>query len=102
MDANDLERELKNQSEAQNFTACIRIYYLLLLEKFDAKRLIRWRKAKTNRQYIIEIRKNAIRKDLKRLTRLYEDVWFGERQLDQEQYDFWSNEFEILMKQTKA
>lgn len=98
LDEAELNKALDQTSKEADFKSSIRIYYLMLLERLDKNRLIRWRKSKTNRQYIVEIRKKAIRKDLKRLTRVYEDVWFGEVNLSQDQFSYWSKEFEELMQ----
>lgn len=98
LDEAELNKALDQTSKEADFKSSIRIYYLMLLERLDKNRLIRWRKSKTNRQYIVEIRKKAIRKDLKRLTRVYEDVWFGEVSLSRDQFSYWSNEFEELMQ----
>jgi hypothetical protein len=101
LDLSDLERALREEVDQANFKACIRIHYLLLLEKLDSLRIIYWKKAKTNRQYILEIRKNEIQKDLRKLTRVYEDVWFGDFTIDQERYEIWAEEFKTVINSQK-
>jgi hypothetical protein len=100
LDLSDLERALNEEGELLNYKACIRIYYLLLLEKYDSLRMIYWKKDKTNRQYVIEIRKHEVKNDLKMLTRVYEDVWFGEFLLNKQQYEHWSQQFESIIKKS--
>lgn len=99
LDQSDLERALEYELDQSNFRACIRIYYLLLLESLDSQRKIHWKKDKTNRQYVLEIKEKPIRKNLKNMTKVYEEVWFGDYLLDQELYNHWSNKFQTIISQ---
>lgn len=98
LDQSDLERALDISLNGKDYRSSIRIYYLLLLEKLDRLKLIHWKKAKTNRTYILEVRGGtSLRKNLRTLTRVYEDVWFGEHDLSTDSFNKWSQEFKNLI-----
>ena len=101
LDLSDLERALIHSIDNQDFKSAIRVYYLILLERLDSLKLIKWRKAKTNRQYIIEMRNSDVEQDLRNLTRVYEDVWFGDLELNSHNFKVWEQRFKIIISSAK-
>lgn len=69
-----------------NFRQALRYYYLLLLREFSKQSLIRYEKNKTNQQYAEEIKNHKRGPDFRLATRYYNFVWYGERPLDEENY----------------
>ncbi len=69
------------------FRDAVRILYLMYLKKMSQVGTIRLRLNKSNKDYAGEIKDEITRKDFKRLSRLYDYVWFGQFTLaDQEFY----------------
>lgn len=68
-----LQQAIKNQ----NYPLAIRLFYLDILKKMAAKELIKWKKDKTNQEYIHELEQNELLVPFKKITRIFERVWYG-------------------------
>jgi hypothetical protein len=76
---------LKQALAAKNFKLAVRLYYLSLLKNLHDAGLIHWEKDKTNRDYLGELfSKEAYYNDVRKLTRNYEEVWYGDRAMADE------------------
>lgn len=82
----DLERFLRESLSAGEFNIAIRVYYLILIRELSDHDHIRWKKDKTNREYLVEMRPHAKYKEFFDLTRIFEYVWYGE--MDLKESDF--------------
>jgi len=75
----DIEALLAQARREGNFRLAIRLYYLAILTRLHALGIIGWKKDKTNRDYLAELHaKEYHYADIRRLTVLYEAVWYGE------------------------
>lgn len=82
----DLERILRLALEKNDFRAAIRIYYLKIIKEMSIQNWISWKKDKTNRQYIGELRGKPQQGDFRELTRAFELIWYGELNITAEDY----------------
>ena len=83
----DLPKLIQAAINDENYKLAIRYYYLLLLKNLSEKELISWQQEKTNEDYIKEIAlSNHLNNDFKKLTYLYDYVWYGEFLIDQEKF----------------
>ena len=78
----DLQRFLREALEKGNYSQAVRIYYLQVIKDLSKKEAILWRKEKTNRDYIREMRNHPLSTDFRTATRTYEAVWYGNGELD--------------------
>ena len=79
--------ELINQARAAgNYKTAIRLWYLFLVKSLSNKKLIVWKKDKTNVQYLRELEDAEVKIAFKEITRLYEYVWFGDFVVDQQKF----------------
>jgi hypothetical protein len=91
----DLAALIRQARERGNFRDAIRLYYLALLKNLHAAHLIAWKKDKTNREYLAELfTANRYFDEMRRLTLLYEQVWYGERALDTASFEQLTLQFE--------
>lgn len=76
----DLDRFLREALAKNDFRLAVRIYYLAIIKELSLKDLIRWKKDKTNREYLNEVvsRKPEIYQDFRETTLAYEKVWYGD------------------------
>lgn len=65
-----------------NYRLAVRFYYLLCLQQLSGKELIDWQVQKTNHEYIFEIADPKIRQHFRRVTDLYDYIWYGSFTLD--------------------
>ncbi len=82
LDETDLIPFLQAALDAQNYALAIRLYYLQIIKNLAAGGLIRWSKEKTNRDYLHEMRTHRLSSEFRRLTALYERVWYGNQAPD--------------------
>jgi hypothetical protein len=83
----DLPKLIKAAINDGNYKLATRYYYLLLLKSLSEKELISWQQEKTNEDYIRELSLNeTLHKEFKKLTHLYDYVWYGEFLIDKEKF----------------
>lgn len=81
----------------------VRLYYLSLLKRLHALEIIDWKKDKTNRDYLSELfARNFYFSQVRRLTILYEAVWYGERDISATSFKSLSAEFESVFEMIKS
>ena len=82
----DLEKLLRLALEANDFRAAVRILYLSTIQQLNAQGLIHWKKDKTNKDFLREMRTHGDYKTFRDITLAYEIVWYGDRQIEQPQF----------------
>ncbi len=83
----DMEILIDQSLADKNYMMAIRLYYLWAIKELSNKKLIKWKRDKTNRDYIREMRKTDLNKSFREVTRIFERVWYGQQeQLDQSDY----------------
>ena len=83
----DLPKLIQEAISEGNYQLAVRYYYLLLLKKLSDKEFISWQQEKTNEDYIKELSsKKQLYTDFKKLTYLYDYVWYGEFSIDEEKF----------------
>ncbi|MFN0274465.1 MAG: hypothetical protein ACKVPJ_01870 [Chitinophagales bacterium] len=83
----DLERFLREALQRKDFRLAIRIYYLMILQALHEKEIISWRKNKTNKDYVIETSDRMFSQQFAGNTLLFEYVWYGEKMLEEVQFN---------------
>lgn len=90
----DFEKLIQKSVESDEKRLTIRYYYLWLLKKMSEKQLIEWDVEKTNSDYLYEIKDEAQKEDFAYLSYLYNNIWYGEFELDDETFAKARNSFE--------
>lgn len=98
----DLERVLQQMLNEKNYKAAVRILYLLVIKELWNKQFINWKKDKTNFDYLSEMRANEKFAQFNRLTFLYELVWYGDRALNENEYQELSPLYRNFVDSVKA
>ena len=78
----DLDRFIREALEKENYSQAVRLYYLAIIKELSLKRWIRWKKDKTNRDYIRELSNTDFQGSFRNVTRMFERVWYGKQKLD--------------------
>jgi hypothetical protein len=93
----EIDRLLREALSSGNYKLAVRIYFLGLLKKLDEGGIIHWKKDKTNRDYLSEIFKKSFHfEDIQQLTRVYEEVWYGEHTFPTETYHEIISSFKVV------
>ena len=90
----DFEKLIQKSLESGENRLTIRYYYLWLLKKMSEKQIIEWDVEKTNSDYLYEIKNEAQKEDFAYLSYLYNNIWYGEFELDEETFAKARNAFE--------
>lgn len=93
----DLMKWLRKSLENKNYKLGLRIYYLMVIKELVELGWIKWQKEKTNGQYLREMRKRPNYKAFFRLTRIFEYVWYGDKQVKEASFNKVSGEFKDFL-----
>ncbi len=77
-----LEDFIQEAIRKENYALAIRLYYLEALKVLSQQKQISWKKDKTNRDYLFEMRNSKRYPAFQEITRLFERVWYGNRSID--------------------
>jgi len=81
----DLDKLLKEALLDHNYRLALRYRFLIILQKLDLKKLVKWNKQKTNRNYVNEI-SNPLRGDFRSITNIFDRAWYGNENISGEDY----------------
>lgn len=94
----DIQKLIKDALAQNNFRLAIRYYYLYILKLLTERELIDWQLQKTNDDYINELIPKELKSPFSRATLLYDYIWYGEFNIDQERYAKAEQVFDSLKK----
>ncbi|MFM9985238.1 MAG: DUF4129 domain-containing protein [Flavobacteriales bacterium] len=77
----DLERFLRMSLEAGDYKTAIRILYIMIIQRMHERNWIIWKKDKTNRDYLNEVRSRKSYGQFRDITLVYEIVWYGDNEI---------------------
>lgn len=83
----DFEKLIKDTLNSGDRRLAIRYYYLWLLKKMSEKSIIDWNAEKTNSDYLYEIQSESLKKDFNYASYLYNYIWYGEFDLDDDTFE---------------
>lgn len=98
----DLEIALDKAIAEGDFKTAIRIYYLMIIKELSVKQWIKWKRDKTNGEYVREMRDRNEFDAFSRLTLMFETVWYGDTNIDKELFDRLSPDMERFVKHIKT
>jgi hypothetical protein len=87
LDEADLDPFLMEAIKSGNYKLAIRLYYLQIVQRLHYAGKIRWKRFKTNKNYMNEMRPQPDFATFRELTLIYEKCWFGPEPLSQNQYE---------------
>lgn len=88
-----LDIALKNE----DYRLAIRYRFLHVLKRINERGYIDWAFEKTNRDYLFEMRVHDQFMPFKKLTQVYEMIWYGNTQIDKTTYDYLDKDYEAFL-----
>jgi len=82
----DLDSLMSAALKNKDYRLAIRYQYLKILKQLSQKEIIEWHFDKTNVDYEKEIGESKLRNDFKKVSYLYEYIWYGEQIIDEVGY----------------
>ncbi len=93
---------IETAESENNYRLAIRYYYLWLLKTLSEAEIIDYDVEKTNSDYYLEITKEDTRKEFSYTSYLYNYVWYGEFDVDQQQFNKAKIAFTHFLKSVKS
>jgi len=97
----DLEKLYYEACTNKNYRQAIRIYYLMIIRELLSQHFIRWKKEKTNHEYIFEMADHSFYSRFREITLLFERIWYGEVELDENNFHLINPRFHSLISELK-
>lgn len=94
----DFEKLIKETLKSSEQRLTIRYYYLWLLKKMTDKNIIEWDVEKTNSDYLYEIKDDNFKSKFEYVSYLYNYIWYGEFELDEQTFEKAKLAFEKIIK----
>ncbi|WP_373055963.1 DUF4129 domain-containing protein [Zunongwangia sp. H14] len=82
----DISHLIEEAIENHQYRLAVRYYYLYNLKKLDAMGLISYQFQKTNEDYTAEISAEAVKQQFRKITRLYEYIWYGDFKVSENEF----------------
>ena len=98
----ELDIRLENALINENYRECIRIYFTLILQLLIARELIKWKREKTNHEYLFEMQRGTIKNSFADCTRIFDLVWYGEYELDKSRFEKIQLRFQSLLNELNS
>lgn len=92
----DLNELITNALSQKNYRLAIRYMYLKALQDLSVKNIIQYHFEKTNTDYYREIADSSLKTNFNRISYLYDYIWYGEFDLDEEGYKNAKKSFDQL------
>lgn len=86
LESADLEDPIRQAVKSEAYALAIRLHYLAILKELSQKGHIRWKREKTNGEYLLELRGSHLLPSVRQATLVFERVWYGETAPGLEEY----------------
>ncbi len=98
----NLDAYLRRALDQEEYALALRLYYLSILKELSIRKKIRWRREKTNRHYILEMKETPLSEAFEEVTRIFERAWYGSRGLGRSEYKALEPKFRALAGRVKG
>lgn len=98
----DLEAFIRQAFEEEKYSLALRLHYLSILKELSLRKAILWKRDKTNHQYVQEMQQSPHSGAFEEVTDIFEQAWYGGRQLDRREYRALEPKFRILAGKVKG
>ena len=102
LEATALDSYIERAIREGRYTLAIRLYYLDALKALSANGVVRWKRDKTNGEYLRELGTHPLRADFRAATRTFERIWYGQAPLDEAAFALLQPDFEALTRAASA
>jgi hypothetical protein len=97
----DFDKLISKALKETNYRLATRYLYLKALKSLAHKKTIEWHFEKTNSDYLNEIKDLKLRALFKRISYIYDYVWYGEFPIDEASFNKNKDDFNKLIKTVK-
>jgi len=98
----DMDDFIHQATSKGDYNLAIRLYYLAIIKELSVAKQIKWKKEKTNRDYIREMGASPSFSSFRDCTQTYDRVWYGDSQLDQTTFNHLATKFKSMLHSAKS
>lgn len=80
----------------KDYRSAVRYQFLFILKKLSDKKLINWNPEKTNKDYVAELKAAHLKNEFSDLSYIFEYVWYGEFNIEEQSYQKFKNQFQTF------
>lgn len=102
LDKADLNHFIGQAVGSGEYGLAIRLYYLSVLKTLAERKAIKWKKDKTNRQYLSELKGSKHYHIFKEITSIFELIWYGNRGISATKFAQLEPKFKDLIHELKS
>lgn len=96
LEEHDVSNYLEQAIDNKQYRIAIRLHYLLIIKELSARKFIKWKRDKTNRNYLYETEEYSFANNFKKSTNIFEKVWYGERDVTEGDFSIIHSHFSSL------
>lgn len=82
----ELNDPIQRAIAAGDYVLAVRLYYLAVLQDLSLNKKIKWKKDKTNGEYLRELAGTPIFKNAQEITLIFERVWYGQVEINKSEF----------------
>ena len=97
----DIDPLLKEALGQKNFRLAIRLRFLEMLQFLNRKKVITWKRYRTNREYLGELANSPVAPEFGQMCSLYEMAWYGNEPVPESGYYVFTRKYEGLKSKLK-
>jgi len=97
----DLDKHIREALQQNNYALAVRLYYLAVIKELSLNKWIKWKRDKTNRDYLREMRPTALFNPYQDATRIFERVFYGEASIQEHDFALLKPRFVDLLNEIK-
>ena len=97
----ELEDPIQLAIQRGEYDTAIRLYYISVIKELSVKKLIKWKKDKTNRDYYNELAGKSVQPSFSDMTNVYERIWYGNKSLQQQDFNSLESRFQQVINSIK-
>ena len=94
----DFDKIINEAVNNRDYRKAVRYLYIKFLKTLVDYEMIEWEINKTNKDYRKEMKKTKYFQPFKKLTFVYEYVWYGEFHINEKQFNNYRNDFQKVYK----
>ena len=83
----DLEDFARHALDKKDYKLAIRLYFLQILKHLSINNFIKWKRDKTNKEYVREMSGTDLFKEFRTISRLFERVWYSDVTVQEHQFN---------------
>jgi len=84
--ASNLDQFILQAENQGNYPLAIRLHYLAIIKELSRKKIIRYKKNKTNHVYVTKVNATPFGEEFRQATHVFERIWFGQNEFTKEDY----------------